>query len=73
MQQKRLIKLVLHIPIILLYQFDKTLLHQSNILPVRRYTPLLAHTLRWVPLPSRQCTKNFNVNIKNKGKTAHHK
>ena len=50
MQQKRLIKLVLHIPIILLYQFDKTLLHQSNILPVRRYTPLLAHTLRWVPL-----------------------
>lgn len=79
MQQKRLIKLVLHIPIILLYQFDKTLLHQSNIPPIRHYAPLLAHTLRWAPrsavacLPQRRCTKNFNVNIKNKGKTAHHK
>ena len=33
MQQKRLIKLVLHVPIILLHQFDKTLLHQSKYPP----------------------------------------
>ena len=50
MQQKCLIKLVLHIPIILLYQFDKTLLHQPNMPPMRHYAPLLTHTLRWAPL-----------------------
>ena len=67
MQQKRLIKLVLHIPIILLHQFDKTLLHQSKYTPMRHYAPLLTLTLRWAPrsavacLPQRRCTKNFNV------------
>ena len=50
MQQKRLIKLVLHIPLILLHQFDKTLLHQSKYTPMRHYAPLSTHTLRWAPL-----------------------
>lgn len=50
MQQKRLTKLVLHIPIILLYQFDKTLLHQSKYPPIHHYVPLSTHTLRRAPL-----------------------
>lgn len=60
MQQKRLIKLVLHIPIILLYQFDKTLLHQLNMPPMRHHALLLTHTLRWAPL-WRSSLSNANV------------
>ena len=33
MYQKHLIKLILHIPIILLHQFDKTLLHHPKYPP----------------------------------------
>lgn len=55
MQQKRLIKLVLHIPIILLYQFDKTLLHQSKYPPIHHYVPLLTHPLRWAPHSAVAC------------------
>ena len=61
MQQKRLIKLVLHIPIILLYQFDKTLLRQLNMPPMRHYAPLLAHTLRWVPHSAVACFPNADA------------
>ena len=55
MQQKRLIKLVLHIPIILLYQFDKTLLHRSKYTPMRHYAPLSTHTLRRAPHSAVAC------------------